>query len=102
MTFFLPQAYVKQRGYNLLTVPEYGLALEEAGFTEVKAVDHSKYFVDILEAEVDKFVPMKEEVVRDYSLGDYEYILNGWREKVGRVTRGDQAWGFFVAKKSFE
>ncbi len=95
------KAYVKQRGYNLLTVPEYGRALEEAGFGEVEAVDSSDYFVDILKGELAEFEPTKERVVEEYSLGDYEYICHGWKNKIGRVSRGDQAWGVFTAKKLF-
>merc|ERR1711893_169002 len=54
--------YVKQRGYNLLTVKEYGRTLERAGFSDVEALDNSKYFIEILNGEVQKFEPMKNQV----------------------------------------
>ncbi len=92
---------MRQRGYNLLTVTEYGRAIEEAGFGQVEAEDESDYFVEILRGEIERFEPMQEEVVREYSQGDYDYILRGWRDKIARVSRGDQVWGCFRAKKLY-
>ena len=90
-----------ERGYNLLTVPEYGRTLEKAGFANVRAVDNTDYFIEILQGELAKFEPMKEEVARDYSLADYEYICKGWKDKVVRCKDGDQVWGYFFAQKLY-
>ena len=43
--------YVNNRGYHLLTVPEYGKTLGSAGFSQVEATDNTDSFVDILKKE---------------------------------------------------
>jgi len=94
--------YVKQRGYNLLTVKDYGKTIKDAGFGEVVAVDNSKYFLEILDKELKAFTSIKDEVVAEYSIDDYNYICNGWNDKVQRVGgKGEQAWGYFSARKMF-
>jgi len=94
--------YVKQRGYNLLTVKEYGKTIKTAGLEEVQAIDNSKYFLEILDKELKEFKLIKDEVVDEYSLDDYNYICDGWNDKLERVgKRGEQAWGYFKAKKMF-
>ena len=94
--------YVKQRGYNLLTVKEYGKTIENAGLKEVRAVDNSKYFLEILDKELKAFNIIKDEVVAEYSLDDYNYICDGWNDKIKRVGgKGEQVWGYFMARKMF-
>ena len=51
-------------GYHLLTVSEYGECLRQAGFQDVQAIDNSARFLQILRAELDSFVPRKEEFVK--------------------------------------
>ena len=93
--------YVKQRGYNLLTVEDYGKTLKNAGFDDVDAIDNSKYFIEILEKELKAFTEIKDEVVQEYSIDDYNYICDGWNDKIQRVGGGEQAWGYFTARKMF-
>ena len=45
--------YVKKYDYDILTVNEYEKCLKEAQFTDVVAIDNSKYFLDILHKELD-------------------------------------------------
>ncbi len=80
----------------------YGATIEKAGFGEVEAVDNTKYFMSILEDEMSRFVPMKAEMVRDFSLADYTSICEGWKQKLDRCRQGDQAWGYFRAQKQFK
>lgn len=93
--------YVKQRGYILKTVPEYGKILESAGFTEVEAIDGTDYFVEILNTELARFVPQKAMIEKEYSLADYNKIVDGWNDKLVRCADGDQKWGIFVARKPY-
>jgi len=93
--------YVKQRGYILKTVPEYGKILESAGFTEVEAIDGTDYFVEILNTELARFVPQKAMIEKEYSLSDYNKIVDGWNDKLVRCADGDQKWGIFVARKPY-
>ena len=93
--------YVKQRGYNLLTVDDYGKTLKNAGFDDVVAVNNSKYFIEILDKELKSFINIKDEVVEEYSIDDYNYICDGWNDKIQRVGGGEQVWGYFAARKMF-
>ncbi|KAF0303339.1 Phosphoethanolamine N-methyltransferase 1 [Amphibalanus amphitrite] len=91
--------YRDQRGYHLLTVPQYGEVLRKVGFQDVEAIDNSASFLDILRAELDKFVPQKEEFVKEFSQKDFDDIVSGWTAKIERVSEGSQTWGLFVARK---
>merc|ERR1712168_1054418 len=63
--------YVKQRGYHLHTVPEYGKLIEGAGYTEVEAIDVTDYLVERCEAELERIKPMQQEFVAEFSQEDY-------------------------------
>ena len=95
------QRYVEQRGYHLITVDEYGMTLENAGFADVVAVNDSKYFKEILNKELKVFESIKDEVIAEYSKDDYDYICNRWQGKMCRVESKEQVWGYFAAKKMF-
>ena len=56
-------AYVKQRGYNLLSVADYGGTIEKAGFGDVQAIDKTADFINILSNELVKFEQIKDEFV---------------------------------------
>ena len=36
---------------------------------------------------------------QEFSEEDYNYIVNGWKDKVVRAGEGDQRWGLFYAEK---
>lgn len=93
------KAYVKQRGYNLLTPKGYGKVLEDAGFVQVKAEDRTDLFIQSLKNELVKFETIKEEFVQEFSLEDYDYLVQGWNDKLVRTSHGDQRWGVFYAVK---
>lgn len=83
-------AYVEQRGYDLHTVKGYGKLIEQAGFVEVQAMDKTKLFGDYLELELAK-------LPNDDSLPE---IRNSWQEKLVRNRRGEQGWGWFMARRA--
>ena len=82
--------YVAQRNYALHTVKEYGGYIEEAGFNNVEAMDKTKLFGDYLHLELD-LLP------KDGSLPE---IRQSWNEKIVRNQRGEQGWGWFMARKT--
>jgi len=94
--------YVKQRGYNLLTVKDYGATLERAGFGDVEAKDNTDYFIEILKSELSRYKPKKADVLKRFSEADYTAICDGWKEKIDRCGTGDQVWGYFKAQKMYE
>ncbi|XP_076047487.1 uncharacterized protein LOC143029034 [Oratosquilla oratoria] len=91
--------YVKQRGYDLRTVTQYGEVLRGAGFKDVKAHDMTNNFVEILAKELKYFVPTREAFVKDFSETDYNDIVEGWKAKMVRCRAGNQSWGLFEATK---
>ncbi|RUS82646.1 hypothetical protein EGW08_009599 [Elysia chlorotica] len=93
------KAYVKQRGYILLSPEAYGKTLEQAGFVDVRAEDRSTQFANILKSEISKTEAGKENFIADFDEDGYNSIVNGWKEKLGRVETGDQRWGLFYAEK---
>lgn len=91
--------YVEQRGYNLLTVPEYGKIFEDLNFTKVVATDVTNMFVDCLNFELVKFEKMKKEFVTEFSAEDFDYLIEGWNAKKVRCAAGHQRWGKFYCEK---
>jgi phosphoethanolamine N-methyltransferase len=83
-------AYVAQRGYDLHTVKDYGTLIEQAGFVEVQAMDKTSLFGDYLELELAK-------LPNDGSLPE---IRRSWQEKLVRNRKGEQGWGWFMARKA--
>ncbi|XP_005096334.1 phosphoethanolamine N-methyltransferase 3 isoform X2 [Aplysia californica] len=94
------KTYVKQRGYNLLSPAQYGKVLEAAGFVNVRAEDRSAQFAKVLKSEIAKTESIKDEFIKEFDEDGYRYIVDGWKEKLGRVEIGDQRWGLFYAEKS--
>lgn len=65
----------------------------------MEAIDKTAEFISILKMEMDKFKPIKDEFVKEFSLKDFEELVEGWDIKVVRCTNGDQAWGLFKGTK---
>merc|ERR1712008_463184 len=63
--------YIKDRGYQLLTVQEYGNVLRRCGFKRVEDIDKTDYFISILKLEMEKFKKIKDKFIKDFSLQDY-------------------------------
>lgn len=91
--------YVKQRGYQLHTVQEYGKILQGAGYCDVEAIDVTDYLVERCEDELQRIKLIEEEFVEEFSREDYDYLVAGWKSKMARCLQGDQRWGLFIAKK---
>jgi phosphoethanolamine N-methyltransferase len=92
-------AYIKQRGYDLRSVGEYGALLAAAGFTDVAAEDVTHEFDASLRAALARAEQHKAAFVTEFSQADYDHIVGGWRAKLARVATGEQKWGLFVATK---
>jgi len=93
------QAYVKQRGYHLLPVKDYGEVLESVGFVNVNAMDRTEQFISVLKSEIVKTENIKDDFIKEFSEADYAAIVDGWNDKLHRIGLGDQKWGLFYAEK---
>ena len=56
--------YVKQRGYHLLTVSQYGKVLAESGFQNVDARNVTDFFTESLRRELNKTEQLKDQYIR--------------------------------------
>jgi len=93
------KAYVKSRGYILYSPAQYGKILENAGFINVKAEDKTELFLDVLTRELQRTRSIEKEFVAEFGEDNFQRIIDGWSEKIGRVKKGDQRWGLFYAEK---
>ncbi|XP_074290008.1 phosphoethanolamine N-methyltransferase [Silene latifolia] len=92
--------YIKQRGYDLHDVQEYGQMLKDAGFDDVIAEDRTDQFIQVLQRELDAIEKDKNDFIADFSEYDYEDIVGGWKAKLMRSASGEQRWGLFIALKN--
>ncbi|KAH9503430.1 Phosphoethanolamine N-methyltransferase 3 [Bulinus truncatus] len=93
------KAYVKQRGYHLLSLSAYGKTLEAAGFINEVIEDRTEQFADILSQEIKKTEQIKDEFIKEFDKDGYRAIIDGWKEKLHQVKLGDHKWGLFYAEK---
>ncbi|XP_075693450.1 uncharacterized protein LOC142660644 isoform X2 [Rhinoderma darwinii] len=96
------EEYVKQRGYRLYTSEEYGQNLQKVGFVKVQALDRTEQFVQVLKKELAHAQEIRQEFLESFSEEDYNYIIEGWKEKLHRCSLGDQRWGLFLAEKPLD
>jgi phosphoethanolamine N-methyltransferase len=75
-------AYIAQRQYDLRTVRDYRALLEQAGFTQVMAEDHTAEFLAIMRSELARIAPDAA----------HAGIRQSWLDKIARARRGEQGW----------
>lgn len=91
--------YIDDRGYQLLTVQDYEGVLKKAGFLNIEASDITSKFIQVLEDEMKRFKPTKEQFIKEFTQRDYDELVDGWEIKVVRCSAGEQGWGLFKASK---
>ena len=103
--FMLPRKYVPPppvRGFVLLLIKIMIMtffSIYRVGYKHVKAIDKTEEFVSILKNEMVKFKPTRDKFIKEFSLKDYNELVDGWDIKVVRCTKGEQGWGLFKAVK---
>ncbi|XP_042902530.2 uncharacterized protein [Parasteatoda tepidariorum] len=93
------EAYIKDRGYNLLTTNQYKELLEKCGFINIRSEDATDEFLSALLAELNKLRDEKENFLSEFSEADYKYLEENWTAKIKRVTEGNQTWTVCYAEK---
>jgi len=94
--------YVKKRDYRMPTVKGYGEILKKVGFTKVVAADKTSLMVDMLKTELKKFALIRDKFVEEFSVEDYDWIVDGWKDKLVWCPKGEYAWGLMTATKPSE
>jgi phosphoethanolamine N-methyltransferase len=87
------EAYIRQRQYDLRSLDEYRLLLEQVGYEEIMAQDRIGDFIDILERELGQLG------ASGLDAREQEALAQSWRDKIRRARDGEQRWGVFVARK---
>jgi phosphoethanolamine N-methyltransferase len=80
-------------------VPEYGEIFKNLGFSKVVAEDKTDLFVESLKMELKRMADIKEEFVSEFTLEDFNYLVEGWEAKLVRCDAGHQRWGLFFCEK---
>lgn len=84
--------YVANRQYHLLNLEELIHIFEEAGFKNVKGVDLTQRFKDILMDELTKAKTHKSDFLKRFTEKKYEGIVNGWMDKLGYIEDDNHCW----------
>ncbi len=93
------EAYILDRGYDLHDPVAYGNLLKEAGFKQVKAMDVSTAFLEMLETELSRFRRNHNPRPHLIDRQDYEHMEKSWLEKIAWVRSGDMRKGLIYGKK---
>ena len=86
-------AYIRGRGYDLLSLEAYRTLLEQAGFEMLLAQDRTADFIDILERELEQLETSRLDATERAALE------HSWRDKIRRARAGEQRWGVCMARK---
>jgi len=91
--------YVIERGYKILTFQEYAQLLENAGFNPVNALDVTQLLAQSTAREFEYLKRIKQEILKEFTEADFEYLHKCWVQKTARVGSCEQLWGCFIATK---
>ncbi|OIW10134.1 hypothetical protein TanjilG_21971 [Lupinus angustifolius] len=91
--------YIKEGGYHLHDIQEYGQMLENAGFNDVIAEDQTDLFVKTLEQELNRLETNKDDFIEDLGEEEYNETIKRWKAKQIRGASREQLWGLFFAEK---
>ena len=93
------EAYVADRGYDLHEPFAYGKLLEDAGFKKVTSWDVSGDFLELLEAELQRFRkehnPRPEHIEKE----DFEHTEKSWLQKIEWVRTRDMRKGILYGSR---
>ena len=91
--------YIIDREYDLHEPVAYGILLKDAGFKQVKAMDVSSDFLEMLETELDQFRKNHNPRPKHIEKRDYDSIEKSWIEKIEWVHSGDMRKGIIHGRK---
>ncbi len=91
--------YLSRCRYHLQDLDTYSQALETAGFHNIRIEDHTKAFIDSLREELKALNADREQFLREFTEGDFDYLVNRWNKKIQFCEQGDFIWGLIIAEK---
>jgi phosphoethanolamine N-methyltransferase len=93
------EAYVADRGYDLHEPFAYGKLLEDAGFKKVVSWDVSGDFLELLEAELQRFRKEHNPRPKHFEKEDFEHTEKSWLQKIEWVRIGDMRKGVLYGRR---
>ena len=93
------EAYVADRGYSLHEPFAYGKLLEDAGFEKVVTWDVSGDFLELLEAELQRFRKEHNPRPKHFEKEDFEHTEKSWLQKIEWVRIGDMKKGVLYGRR---
>lgn len=99
------QKYLDQRGYHMVTPPDYKkLFVEHAGFQDEAVVSRDKqlWYCQICQKEVDRVIvpgPTQDEFLKTKTQEDLEKFAKVYRDKITMSLRGDRSYVMLTATK---
>ena len=93
------EAYVADRGYSLHEPFAYGKLLEDAGFKKVVTWDVSGDFLELLEAELQRFHKEHNPRPKHFGKEDFEHTEKSWLQKIEWVRIGDMRKGVLYGRR---
>jgi phosphoethanolamine N-methyltransferase len=93
------EAYVADRGYSLHEPFAYGKLLEDAGFKKVVTWDVSGDFLELLEAELQRFYKEHNPRPKHFEKEDFEHTEKSWLQKIQWVRIGDMRKGVLYGRR---
>ena len=91
--------YVADRGYSLHEPFAYGKLLEDAGFEKVVTWDVSGDFLELLEAELQRFHKEHNPRPKHFEEEDFEHTEKSWLQKIEWVRIGDMRKGVLYGRR---
>lgn len=91
--------YVKGRGYTLLEIEEYADLTKSCGYKNVVGEDKTDLFKKYLEEELANFITNKDDFLKEYTIDQFNYIVDAWKVKLERTMSGNQRWGTICGEK---
>ena len=93
------EAYVADRGYDLHEPFAYGKLLEDVGFKKVVPWDVSGDFLELLEAELQRFRKEHNPRPKHFEKEDFEHTEKSWLQKIEWVRIGDMRKGILYGRR---
>ena len=91
--------YVADRGYSLHEPFAYGKLLEDAGLKKVVTWDVSGDFLELLEAELQRFHKEHNPRPKHFEKEDFEHFEKSWLQKIEWVRIGDMRKGVLYGRR---
>ncbi len=92
-------SYLTRCQYYLQDLDSYRIALEVAGFHDIRIEDNTQAFKDFLREEQENLYHNRERFFLEYNEHDFDYLINRWEMKIRFCEQGDLKWALCMANK---